>query len=148
MSVGLEAGNNIYFYLCFSGFHNFLDVESWFFNSLHLKIRQLSDDNGQFMITKVESSCKIPHLNMKAKWMANDSYSHGYEQGVESLSSEHSLLKPYCSQPGNISRNGLDWYSILKNIIAAAGPLRVLILGITMSAMSVALQDYGHCTKI
>ena len=67
MSVGLEAGNNIYFYQCFSGFHNFLDVESRFFNSLHLKIRQLSDDNGQFLITKAESSCKTPHLDVEAK---------------------------------------------------------------------------------
>ena len=63
MSVGLEAGNNIYFYLRFSEFHNFLDVESWFFNGLHLKIRQLSDDNGQFLITKEESSCKTLHLS-------------------------------------------------------------------------------------
>ena len=74
--------------------------------------------------------------------------SHGYELGVESLCSEHSLLKPYYSRPGDISRNGCDWYSILENIIAAAGPLQVLVLGVTMSAMSVALQDYGHCTKI
>ena len=28
MLVGFEAGNYIYFYV---GFHNFLDVESWFF---------------------------------------------------------------------------------------------------------------------
>ena len=67
MSEGLEAGNNFYFYLCFSGFHNFLDVKSWFFNSFHLKIRQLTDDNGQFLVTEAESSCKTPHLDVEAK---------------------------------------------------------------------------------
>ena len=68
MSVmGLEAGNNNYFYIYFSGFHNFLDVESWLFDSLHLKIRQVDDDNCQFLITKVESSCKTPHLDIEAK---------------------------------------------------------------------------------
>ena len=74
--------------------------------------------------------------------------SHGYELGVESLCSEHSFLNPYCSRPGDISREGCDWCSILNNIISAAGPLQVLVLGITTSAMSVALQDYGHYTKI
>ena len=67
VNVGGPRGNNIYFYLCFSGFHTFLDVKSWFFNGLNLKIRQLSDDNGQCLLTKVESSCKTPHLDMEAK---------------------------------------------------------------------------------
>ena len=73
---------------------------------------------------------------------------HGYGLGVESLCSEHSVLKSYCSRPSDISRNRCDWYSNLKNIIAAAGPLQVLVLGITTSAMSVALEDFGHCMKI
>ena len=67
MLVGVEAGNSIYLYLCFSRFHNFLDVESCFFNGLHWEIGQLSDDNGQFLITKAESSCKTPHLDVDAK---------------------------------------------------------------------------------
>ena len=122
------------------------------FNSFHLKIRQLSDDSCQILVTKVESSFKTPHFD-RGKYifkLGSCSNSYGYELGVESLCSEHSLLKPYCSRPGDISscRNGCDWYSILKNIIAFAGPLQVLVLGITTSAMSGALQDYSHCTKI